>query len=423
MPEPLTEFEELCAAAHAEALSGTAARIPLAHQPILNGLPYRAFRKSVGINDRREAGAFFSGAELAQELARLLHAAIPVGGRVIDPTCGIGDLLLAYASQLPLEVSLVDTLSSWGKQIAGIDRRDDLVAMARARLVALARARGSFDEPIEAVGHYFPDLVAGDMFEENERIAAADGILFNPPFGRTKDHRVADWSSGNLCAAALFLDAIVTACAPGVPIAAVLPEVLRCGSRYTRFRKRLSDAGFAGGFSAQGRFDRWTDVDVFTTLLTQNSGALWASEAVEGDVIGDRFKVLVGAVVPHRHTKGQWRRYICAKSVPAWSTAFTPMASRRFRGTLFNPPFVVVRRTSSPSDRKRAVGAIIIGDHPVAAENHLIVLLPNDGSLESCVELLAVLDADATTDHLNRTIRCRHLTTGSVKGIPWIDAL
>jgi hypothetical protein len=91
-------------------------------------------------------------------------------------------------------------------------------------------------------------------------------------------------------------------------------------------------------------------------------------------------------------------------------------------GTIFAPPFVAVRRTSSPSDRKRAVGSIILGNRPVAVENHLLVLTPNDGRLESCAELLVLLACDATSDYLNLAIRCRHLTTRSVMGIPWISA-
>jgi hypothetical protein len=259
------------------------------------------------------------------------------------------------------------------------------------------------------------------MFQEPGRIAAAAGILFNPPFGRTSVHNGTTWGSGRLSAAALFLDAVVQARAPSTPIAAVLPEVLRCGSRYRRFRERLAEAGVSGTFESHGQFDPWTDIDVFTTLILPKAGALWPSaSAVQDRTIGDAFAIRVGPVVPHRDPgKGPWRRYICAKTVPAWSASFEPLMSRRFRGTTFTPPFVVVRRTSSPKDRKRAVGAIIVGDRPVAVENHLLVLLPKDGQLQTCVALLRVLSLDAATECLNQTIRCRHLTTGAVSTLPW----
>lgn len=422
-PIEVTDFERLLALANWEALSGEAAGLAPEAQPILNGVPYKAFRQSVSLEDRRELGTFFSSPELGRELARALQPRLPKGGLVLDPTCGIGDLLIAFAEELPLAGSLNETIESWGSQLAGIDQREDLVAMTKARLVALARSRGGFSAPITAVDWLFPDIIVGDMRRETELIARADGILFNPPFGGVTEHDVADWGTGKLSAAAILLDAILEARAPGVAIAAVLPDVLRSGSRYRKFRERILAMEVSGGFRSHGRFDAWTDVDVFTTLLVPEPGPLWAPPPPAERTVGDRFTVRVGPVVPHRHEqKGQWQRFICAKTVPAWAEAFTPRASRRFKGTLFQPPFVVIRRTSSPSDRKRAVGAIIVGEKPVAVENHLIVLMPNDGRYESCAELLGVLNTDATTTYLNGLIRCRHLTTGSVISIPWVTA-
>ncbi|QQV77310.1 hypothetical protein H5J25_00200 [Sphingomonas aliaeris] len=422
-PIEATDFERLLARANSEALSGEAAELAPEVQPILNGVPYKAFRQSVSLEDRRELGAFFSGPELSRELARALRTRLPEGGLVLDPTCGIGDLLIAYAEKLPLAGSLNETIENWGRRLAGIDQREDLVAMTKARLVALARSRGRFTAPIAAVDGLFPDIIVGDMRRETELIARADGILFNPPFGGVSDHDISGWGMGKLSAAAILLDAILEARAPDVVIAAVLPDVLRSGSRYRRFRERITGMGVSGGFRSHGRFDAWTDVDVFTTLLAPEPGPLWASPPSSKRKVGDRFTVRVGPVVPHRHEqKGQWQRFICARTVPAWAEAFTPGASRRFKGTLFQPPFVVVRRTSSPSDRKRAVGAIIVGERPVAVENHLIVLIPDDGRYETCNELLSILGADGTTDYLNDLIRCRHLTTGSVTSIPWLTA-
>jgi hypothetical protein len=416
-----TDFDRLLVVANTEALTGSAAKLAPEHQPMLNGIPYKAFRQSVSIEYRRELGTFFSGQELARKLARALRQTMPEGGLALDPTCGIGDLLIAYAEQLPLSRSLSETLRKWGKELAGIDQRQDLVDMAKARLVALARARGGFASPISSLDGFFPNIVVGDMCRETERIAQADGLLFNPPFGGVTEHDVSEWGAGKLSAAAILLDKLLEARSPQASIAAVLPEVLRCGSRYGRFRKRVRAAGISGGFHSHGRFDVWTDVDVFTTLLAPKAGALWTRRSVSSEVVGDRFTIRVGAVVPHRdEKKGPWRRFICAKTVPAWSAAFKPYANRRFEGTVFRPPFVVVRRTSSPSDRKRAVGAIIVGKEEVAVENHLIVLMPKDGKLRTCIGLLAVLGTNATTNYLNRTIRCRHLTSGSVKSIPWM---
>jgi len=387
---------------------------------MLNGVPYKAFRQSLSIEDRRALGTFFSSQELARELAGALHATMPEDGIALDPTCGIGDLLIAFAEYLPLGRSLLETLRGWGKRLAGIDQRQDLITMAKARLVALARARGGFTAPISSLDGFFPNIVIGDMCRETKRIAKADGLLFNPPFGGISEHDISEWGTGKLSAAAILLDTLLEARSPKASIAAVLPEVLRCGSRYARFRSKISARSVSGGFRSHGRFDSWTDVDVFTTLLTPGVGALWAGASAPSDVVGNRFTVRIGPVVPHRHEKkGEWQSFICAKTVPAWAVAFKPHVSRRFKGTLFRPPFVVVRRTSSPSDRKRAVGAIVVGKNKVAVENHLVVLMPKDGRYKSCIGLLKVLQADATTDYLNRTIRCRHLTSGSVMSIPW----
>lgn len=417
----INDFERLLAIANAEALSGSAAKLTPERQQMLNGAPYKAFRQSHSIEDRRQLGTFFSGPELARELAGALHAKMPEGGVALDPTCGIGDLLIAFAEYLPLADSLMDTLHRWGERLAGIEQREDLIGMAKARLVALARARGGFGDAISSLDELFPQIVVGDMCRETERIAKADGLLFNPPFGGISNHEISEWGTGKLSAAAVLLDSLIEARAPGASIAAVLPEVLRCGSRYKRFRARISATGLSGPFRSHGRFDAWTDVDVFTTLLTPVAGALWVAPSTPGEVVSDRFAVRVGPVVPHRHEKkGPWQPFICAKTVPANAVSFSPRANRRFKGTLFQPPFVVVRRTSSPSDRKRAVGAIIVGEKAVAVENHLIVLVPNDGKYESCIDLLTVLGASATTDYLNMMIRCRHLTTGSVMSIPWV---
>ena len=415
-----TTFDRILVQASAEALSGSAARLAPEEHPILNGAPYRAFRQSLGIEDRRAFGTFFSSPKLAEELASTLQYAMRPGGLVLDPTCGIGDLLIAFARQLPIHSSLEATLALWGGQLAGIDSRAELVAMTKARLIALARSRGGFAEPVKSLDDVFPHIVVGDMLVEQARLSTADGFLFNPPFGGTSSHAVPEWGAGKLSAAALFLDVLLASRAPGAPIAAVLPEVLRCGSRYARFRSRICDANVKGHFRSYGRFDAWTDIDVFTTLLISGHGDLWTTTMSTPEAVGDHFYVHVGAVVPHRNSgAGDLQPFICAKTVPAWSSDFTPDAEVNFNGTLFSPPFVVVRRTSSPSDAKRAVGAVIQGRRPVAVENHLIVLVPKDGRLESCLSLLNILAADATSEHLNRVMRCRHLTVGSVSSVPW----
>jgi hypothetical protein len=394
-------------------------------EPLLNGVPYTLFRKSIDISERRRDGTFFSGPNISVRIAKMLKQILTPQALVCDPTCGIGDLLLAYAALLPIDKTLFATLTSWGHRLGGLELRPDLVRMTKVRLATLARVRGRFQDPIDDVDQLFPLIRVGDMLQAPELLSRADGFLFNPPFCQTLEYKIASWSSGRVNAAALLLAALVESKRKDAPIAAILPEVLRCGSRYERFRQHLAGQ-LSGSYTSIGRFDPWTDVDVFITLLTNvREAPLWRSDRVAASElsVGDRFDVRVGPLVPHRHdNRGPWRRFVCAKSVPPWADAFAPSASRRFRGAVFKPPFVVIRRTSSPSDKRRAVGAIIVGERHVAVENHLIVAMPKDGTLNSCSQLLKVLRHDAASNYLNRIIRCRHLTTRSVMSIPWIES-
>ena len=395
-------------------------------EPLLNGMPYRVFRQTVDVSERRDTGAFFSGTQVATHLVKILAEKTQKTSVVMDPTCGMGDLLLGYANTLSVGSCLEDTLAQWGCLLMGIDQQPELVRLSKLRLAMLARYKGRFLDRLSNIDAFFPHIVVGDMFENKEAIFAADAFLFNPPFTQTAHPYAGGWTSGLVNAAAVFLDFLIQTKKPEAPIAAILPEVLRCGTRYSRFRTHIESKGVSGTYTSLGQFDSWADVDIFVTLLISSKRAkVWrgAPVSTSSQCIEDFFDVHVGAVVPHRHeNKGAWQKYVCAKSVPAWSEGYEPQANRRFKGTVFKPPFAVVRRTSSPSDRKRAVGSIVIGDRAVAVENHLLVLRPKDGKLCTCQKLIKVLYRPETTDHLNETIRCRHLTTCAVAKIPWKSA-
>lgn len=395
--------------------------------PLLNGVPYATFRREIDLGTRRDIGAFFSSYDIANTLASQLTGKVDADALVLDPTCGIGNLLLARAAALPIGRTLEATLAAWGARLAGFDICEDLIDLCKARLCMLARARGGFTDrtdPLDA----FPHIVAQDMsaVESRDLLKSADAILFNPPFGKTTWPVKLDWASGEINTSAVFLDHLVTSIRPDVPIAAILPEVLRCGSRYSRFRARLSKLGYSGSLEVHGRFDPWTDVDVFSTLLARSEapGSLWTTVPPDHEVTVDQvFEVRVGSVVPHRDPViGPSRPYICAKTTPAWQTAFTPSGRIAYAGKVFTPPFVAIRRTSSPRDKFRAVATLIIGDEAVAVENHLLVATPRDHSLGACEALVAVLRSEQTNDQLNELMRCRHLTTGAINGLRWISS-
>jgi uncharacterized protein YprB with RNaseH-like and TPR domain len=125
--------------------------------------------------------------------------------------------------------------------------------------------------------------------------------------------------------------------------------------------------------------------------------------------------------VPHRLEQQRERRlYLDVSNAPVWMEI---QADRlcNYKGKAFDPPFVVVRRTSSPSDRKRARATIVRNSGPVLVENHLLVLLPRVRTLAECRRIMQVLRDDRTDEWLNSTLRCRHLTVGAVKQIPIWD--
>ena len=396
----------------------------ISSEPLLNGISYKLFRESTSIEIRRDSGAFFTGEIPANFIARQLRRNLSNDSVVMDPTCGIGDLLLAHAGLLPMRPTLHHTLLGWGRILIGADVNREFIRLTKARLIMLARFRGKFSSEVKFPDRYFPNIVCSDMNDALDLTRKADGFLFNPPFGIIKRVQSCEWSAGSVNSAAVFLSTLVKHKKKSAQISAILPEVLRCGSRYKGFRQSLIDQNISGSYRSLGRFDRWADVDVFATLISNGDATtLWQNKKPTksaNGVLSDHFDVRVGPVVPHRHdNRGPWRKFVCAKTTPRWSGGFTPKINRRFQGTTFTPPFVVIRRTSSPSDKQRAVGSVVLGNFPVAVENHLLVLKPKDDSVVSCRKLLKILSDDQTTQFLNTAIRCRHLTTGIVCEIPW----
>ena len=240
-----------------------------------------------------------------------------------------------------------------------------------------------------------------------------------------------EWASGKVNSAAVFMETCINRSQPMTRIIAILPEVLRSGSRYDKWRKFFEERVSLSKVEVVGQFDRNTDVDVFIAVGTirkrplKTSRLNWARpEKPKPDTvsIGDRFHVSVGPVVPYRDPhRGPWYPFIHAREMPPWGMVSSISHHRRFVGRTFESPFVVVRRTSRPGDKRRAIGTIVDGAKPIAVENHLLVLQPKDGSLATCEQLIKLLRQDVTDELLNRRIRCRHLTVPSLAELPWRD--
>ena len=397
---------------------------------IRNGETALALERLIPANIRRKSGIFFTGAQLADNVASRLAPILQNGVQLTDPTCGGGNLLVACAKYLPLGSDLSETLKIWSSLLHGYDLHHQFVWMAQLRLTLLAASLQGEDiksvAPLQPA-EIFSGIKVGDLFSTTSFTEQAQCVVMNPPFGYVQTPDNCHWSTGRVQVAGLFFERLVRYAPKGQHIVGILPDVLRSGTRYGKWREFVSSHVSSLEIEIAGRFDAKTDVDVF--ILHIIAGApddgsiewptLQPTSSANTKVISDYFDVHVGPVVPHRHPhEGLRYPYIHARAAKAWQILNHVEDRRQFRGTVFSPPFVVVHRTSSPSDGNRCVGTVINGNRDVAVENHLLVLLPRDKSLGSCIKLLDVLKSVKSNDWLNQRIRCRHLTVSALSNMP-----
>ena len=74
---------------------------PLDAIPHLDGLAYHRLRQNVSVETRRAYSTFFTSSSLRANLVAPYRNVIARGATVLDPACGVGDLLLAAANLLP----------------------------------------------------------------------------------------------------------------------------------------------------------------------------------------------------------------------------------------------------------------------------------------------------------------------------------
>ncbi|MBI4834520.1 MAG: N-6 DNA methylase [Planctomycetes bacterium] len=394
----------------------------------LNGEPSRELRRLVNLNTQKSSGIFFTGKELAKQTCKIPFNNYSNKLTILDPACGAGDLLVAYAARLPLGNDLKTTLTNWGKQIRGYDIYPELVHLTKIRLALLAILRGlpvNKENPC-LLSNTFPFIQTGNFLSITNEPKEKKHILINPPFTMMKAPNGCTWACGKVSTAAVFIEKCLTSNPSGSHISAILPDVLRTGSRYEKWRKLISSLAKITKIEVVGQFDKLTDIDVFILHLTvkKDKGnkrkGFWALPRIKSKKrVKDLFDVNVGAVVPHRDIKkGLKCRYIFARELPKDGIVKRFKNYRKFSGKLFSPPFVVIRRTSRPDEKKRIISTIIAGKKKVAAENHLIVLTPYNKLLSECKKLTNSLKCDKTTKWLDKRIRCRHLTVTALKELP-----
>lgn len=397
----------------------------------LDGQPSNELRKLVPLVDIRESGAFFTGSELSKAALDPLKDTLNANSVILDPACGAGDLLIACARQLGAGKGDSCILDKWGAQLIGRDLHSQFIRATKLRLALAAVSTGtvSIDRDVSNIYARFPAIEQRSGLEDYEAIERATHIVVNPPFTKVDAPEQCEWASGKVNAAALFVEACVAHARPGTRIIAILPDVLRSGSRYRKWRRVITERSLISRLELYGRFDKWADVDVFIVELevVENNGcstSCWGQPvSTNADRLKDYCDVGVGPVVNYRDPhRGPWRPFVQSRDLPAWESLEQILTKRRYEGRVLKPPFVVVRRTSRVGDKHRAIGTIIGGEKPVAVENHLLALVPKGGTMKACRRILEVLKAPKTTHWLDQRIRCRHLTVSSIEELPWWDS-
>jgi hypothetical protein len=383
----------------------------------------KTLRGLLSIEEMRAIGSFFTGKDLSQKAITSFTRPITNKSIIIDPTCGTGNLLIECSRNLKVYSSLSATLTKWGAVLRGYDLYESFVDATKLRLIIEALSRGAEkDCSLEQALLKLPNIQLRDtMSVTAEDLSDVTHAIMNPPFSSWESPQINYWKKGKVNAAGVVLDHYIRNLPAKCNVSAILPDVLRSGSRYEHWRTFVSSM-LQGSASIEGRFNQHTDVDVFIlegTLTKTNQNIRWFDCSIAKTVLSDLYNVCVGPLVAYRDPQtGPSYPYVHSKNTAPWETIDSFIESRKYAGRVIQPPFVVIRRTSSPTDKYRALASIITGSQSVAVENHLIVVRPKDNTLKSCKELLRLLKNTNINDFLNNRIRCRHLTVGVIKSIP-----
>lgn len=361
--------------------------------------PYEVLRRLVPRDELRELGTFFTSSAMATELWGTALASIADDAVIVDPACGAGDLLLPALTR-------ANAYKLRNVVIRACDVDPHFTRIAAPRLLA------ADVKSICAV-----EAFTRDFLEDCSTLSDATHVVMNPPFIRTDS--VESWGKGTVNLAARFITKALAVMSRGSRLLALLPDVLRSGSRYETWREEVASSSTVAAVKPLGVFDEQTDVHVFRLEVivgTSERSAPWLPTHDSLENVGSHCNVRVGPVVPHRDPEeGRLVDFLTARSLSAGTSN-----RRRFRGRLEQGPMVLVNRTSRPGESPRVRARLWTNSKPVAVENHLLVLTPTDGRLETCHELLNVLKHPSTARFLDERIRCRHLTVRAIKEIPWM---
>lgn len=389
-------------------------------------------RELISIDDLRAQGIFFTHRELANIALETVGESITENSVVLDPACGAGDLLLTFLENYFPMFGKNSSIQQWHTQIIGRDLHSPFIRAARARLFLASYflTKNSNDVDPNRWRNLFINLKVRSGLIDLSAIQSATHILMNPPFSHVTAPKKCKWTSGKVNLSSLFVQTCIENATPGTRITAILPDVLRSGSRYRKWRALVQDHCEITRIELYGRFDKETDVDVFVAELKVEENVIAKPYSVDWGTytkpnknkhtVGNYFDLSIGPVVDYRTPKrGPWTPYLYTKNTPRWKIVNSIKSKRRYSGRKIKPPFVVIRRNSRLGDKFRAVATIVTGKRSIAVENHLIVLEPKTHTIKQCKLLLGFLKTNETNSWLNERIRCRHLTVSALADLPW----
>ncbi|WP_305846302.1 N-6 DNA methylase [Photobacterium kishitanii] len=369
-------------------------------------------RACLSLNDMKEAGSFFTGQALATVAVSSFQKPITKNSVILDPTCGAGNLLIECSRKLGIRETLSETLTEWGGVLRGYDIYPSFVEAAKLRIILEALSRGAKkDCSLDLALSFLSDIrIADAMSIDNLALNDVTHIIMNPPFTLWESPKNNYWNTGKVNAAGVVFDFYLRNLPVGCDVVAILPDVLRSGSRYCNWRNFINTR-LNAKCQIYGQFSLKADVDVFllsgiiSDVNTVN--IKWFPDTItDGKILSDEYDVCIGPLVAYRDLEvGESYPYIHSKNAPAWGIIKTFLEYRKFSGRVIQGPFVVIRRTSSPSDKHRVIATVISSREMIAVENHMIVIKPKKVTIKNCNKLVKILKSQKINDFLNERIR------------------
>lgn len=225
-----------------------------------------ALRSLVALQDRQDAGAFFTSSKLADLAWAPLLPTIDENSIIVDPACGAGSLLIPALRAL---LSFTDPVRAAG-QLRGRDLQSIFIEAARARLTLTVASSQPGLERRDLGNLRFPGVQQGDALPQMGRLLdGATHIVLSPPYNDVIAPAGCAWARGEINNSALFTEVTLRHMPADARMVAILPKMLRRGPRYAKWRDAIRQMANIDHVTPWGGFDSQTFVDVFLMYLTK----------------------------------------------------------------------------------------------------------------------------------------------------------